>query len=68
MQLLLQLGANPDAATQSGGATALHRAAYMGHADVVRLLLDAKANARLQDADGQTALHKAVQQVSRGGM
>ena len=56
VELLLQLGADPNAATASGGATALHRAAYMGHLAVVQLLLRAGADAARQDADGQTAL------------
>ena len=38
------------------------RAAYAGHSAVVKLLLDAGATSELQDADGQTALHKAMQQ------
>lgn len=63
-ELLLSLGADPNAATRSGGATALQRAAYTGHLAVVRLLLAAGAAPAQQDADGQTALHKAVQQVS----
>lgn len=62
VQWLLSSGANPDAATCSGGATALHRAAYCGHLAVVQQLLAAGATPGLQDADGQTALHKAVQQ------
>ena len=56
VELLLQLGADPNAATASGGATALHRAAYLGHLAVVQLLLRAGADAARQDADGQTAL------------
>jgi hypothetical protein len=31
-------GANVNQATRSGGATALHRAAYMGHWDIVKTL------------------------------
>ena len=62
-ELLLSLGADPNAATRSGGATALQRAAYTGHVAVVRLLLAAGAAPAQQDGDGQTALHKAVQQV-----
>ena len=42
-----------------GGATALHRAAFMGHQNIVQLLLvDYSANVMLQDSDGKTALHK----------
>lgn len=42
-----------------GGATALHRAAFMGHLNIVQLLLmDYAANTMLQDSDGKTALHK----------
>jgi len=42
-----------------GGATALHRAAFMGHLRIVQLLLvDYSANVMLQDSDGKTALHK----------
>ncbi len=45
---------------------ALHRAAWMGHIDVVHTLLAAGATPGLQDADGQTALHKAVQRGHSG--
>ena len=31
-------GADPNTATKAGGATALHRACYMGHAAVTDLL------------------------------
>lgn len=62
VQLLLELGADPDAATQAGRATALHRAAFMGHQAIVQLLLAGGATPGMRDADGQTALHKAVQQ------
>ena len=42
-----------------GGASALHRAALMGHLRIVQLLLvDYNANVILQDSDGKTALHK----------
>lgn len=61
-ELLLSLGADANAATASGGATPLHRAAFTGHLSIVQLLLSAAAAPSAQDADGQTALHKAEQQ------
>ncbi len=38
-RLLLERGADADAVTAAGGATALMRAAYMGRADCVKLLV-----------------------------
>eukprot|EP00884_Botryococcus_braunii_P007456 jgi/Botrbrau1/16711/Bobra.0270s0002.1 len=55
-------GAHPNAATRSGRATPLHRAAYMGHLHIVQTLLQAGADASLQDSDGESALHKAASQ------
>jgi hypothetical protein len=48
----------PVTPTSTGGATPLHRAAYAGHMDIIRLLLGNKADPRLTDSDGKTALHK----------
>lgn len=48
------------------GATPLHRAAYAGHVDICKLLLEAKANVNAQDQsfeDRRTPLHKAASQV-----
>ena len=45
-----------------GGSTPLHRAAYCGHSEAVRLLLRHNADITLQDSDGFTAVHKALQQ------
>lgn len=56
--LLLNHGAEVNAATTAGSATPLHRAAYMGHANIVQLLLSHGANPHLTDSDGMTALHK----------
>lgn len=60
-RLLLNHGACPNACTRSGNVTPLHRAAYSGQIEVVRLLLERKASVCHQDADGKTALHKAVE-------
>jgi len=57
---LLGARADVNAVTKSGRATALHRAAYMGHTSVVQLLLKCEANPALRDSDGHTALHKAA--------
>jgi ankyrin repeat protein len=61
VRVLLDAGAAVNAATAAGLATPLHRAAFCGHAAVVDALLAAGALPELQDADGQTALHKARQ-------
>ncbi|XP_033933251.1 ankyrin repeat domain-containing protein 39-like isoform X3 [Pseudochaenichthys georgianus] len=45
-----------------GGATPLHRSAYCGHLDVVRLLLQHRADPMLCDDDGSSPLHKAAEQ------
>lgn len=44
-------------------ATALQRAAYMGHVAVVEVLIASGASLDLKDSDGCTALHKASAQV-----
>ncbi|OWF52191.1 ankyrin repeat domain-containing protein 39-like [Mizuhopecten yessoensis] len=61
-ELLLKHGANPNSMTKSGRVTPLHRAAYCGHEEIVSLLLKNKADPLIQDEDGKTALHKAVEQ------
>ena len=61
MSLLLNAKASVLART-SGDATPLMRAAFTGHAAVVSQLLRAGAAADVQDADGDTALHKAASQ------
>lgn len=42
----------------AGGATGLHRAAYCGHEDVVRVLVRGGAEGGRVDSDGRTPLHK----------
>lgn len=53
-RMLLERGADVNA-TQQGGFTALHSAAFNGSQDLVRLLLEHGADATLQTADTQTA-------------
>ena len=56
-----------DRQTTEMRSTALHRAAVAGHAEVVRLLLEAGADVRIRDCDGLTALERVVrQQRGRG--
>jgi hypothetical protein len=57
---LLISGANPDSLTRAGKASPLHRAAYSGHSDIVKILAEHGAQLDLVDIDGQTALHKAM--------
>lgn len=62
VQFLL-LKAHCDVNAQQCGATPLHRAAFSGQLECVRLLVEAGANLNLPDTsfgDDNTALHKAV--------
>ena len=59
-RLLLEHGADPNAAPTEDGATALHLASQDSHEEVVRLLLEHKADPNLARADDRTtALHIA---------
>jgi len=60
--VLLASGADVNAQTMTGRDTPLHRAAFMGHESVVAVLLENGALPTLQNADGDTALHKALEQ------
>jgi ankyrin repeat protein len=66
---LLEKGAEINAVTTSG-TTSLMGAAEAGHVEVVRLLMERKADSTLKDKDGKMATdlavagkHKAVVQV-----
>lgn len=43
-----------------GGSTPLHKAAYLGHVEVVRALLRAGANPSLADDDEKFPIHEAA--------
>ena len=62
VKVLLENNAFVNCTTKSGKETPLHRAAYMGHLDIVKLLYGNGASLNMQNIDGQTCLHKAVQQ------
>jgi ankyrin repeat protein/thiol-disulfide isomerase/thioredoxin len=60
VQALLKTGADVNAQEGANGDSALMYAAVRGNIPLVRVLLDAKAQVRLKDAVGQTALHLAA--------
>jgi ankyrin repeat protein len=60
-QWLLGRNANTNLRDETNGWTPLHSAAFYGHVDVVRLLLQYKADSNSQDSGDQIPLHKAVQ-------
>lgn len=57
---LLRLGADVDVRAREGGDTLLIRAARMGNADLVKVLLAAGGNPQVANADGATPLSEAV--------
>lgn len=64
-ELLLDEGKADVNALTKGGVSAIHRAAMMGHLNVVKLLVKKGAKLDFQDSDGRTALHRAA---ARGHM
>ncbi len=60
MQNLLQQGGNPNTKSPAGGLTPLHVAANFGNAEMVKLLLEAGADARATDTNGNNALHSVA--------
>lgn len=62
-KLLLKSGADPNLITNSCKSSPLHRAAYMGLHEIVKLLLEHKSDPLLKDCDGKNALHKCVQNI-----
>eukprot|EP00210_Caulerpa_lentillifera_P009514 g9073.t1 len=56
------VGADVNKQTNAGGATSLHRAAFMGHSSIVEALMSRGANGSIQDSDGETPAHKAFSQ------
>lgn len=59
-KILVENDAETNVQTRCGRAAPLHRAAVQNHPDIVGLLLKHGANPNLKDADGYTALHKAI--------
>nr|OQO26600.1 hypothetical protein B0A51_08281 [Rachicladosporium sp. CCFEE 5018] len=56
---LLDVGGDPD--TFHAGEPALHRAAERQDVEVLKVLLNGRANTNIRNEQGQTALHRAVQ-------
>ncbi len=51
--------------TKSCQSTALHRAAYMGNCEIVKLLVENGSSVFEKDCDGKTCLHKCVEQIKQ---
>jgi ankyrin repeat protein len=61
VKLLLELGADPKARSDSRLATALHAAAGYGHVEIARILLDAGADVNALAPRNKTPLDEAIQ-------
>ena len=59
-ELLIDAGANTDAVTRIGHHTPLHVASTNGHAEMVRVLLEAGCDATSRTFNGTTPLHLAA--------
>ena len=55
------LQANVDQCGGTHGRSALHYAAYHGHTETVRVLVDHRANMELKDIEGNTAMNLCTQ-------
>ncbi len=64
VRYLLDKGALVNQMTKGMGSTALHRAAFAGNTEIVRMLLQAGADPMLRDCDHLTALDKAQMMAS----
>eukprot|EP01112_Ceratiomyxa_fruticulosa_P011210 TRINITY_DN302_c0_g1_i1.p1 TRINITY_DN302_c0_g1~~TRINITY_DN302_c0_g1_i1.p1 ORF type:complete len:194 (+),score=24.59 TRINITY_DN302_c0_g1_i1:165-746(+) len=65
---LISRGAKVNCQTPNGGATPLHRAAYMGHEKVISFLLEKGGDPNIQDFDGKTPLHKAYESGNKNAI
>lgn len=59
-KVLLEHGANVNMATKDTGATPLYAAAYEGHDEIVRALVEGGADINVADMHGKTPLHEAA--------
>ena len=59
-RLLLRLGANVNLTESYSRTTALRVAAERGYVELVKVLLDAGADASISDRSGETALEAAI--------
>lgn len=64
-ELLLYVGANPSAVSESTKESTLHMAARTGSLDLIRLLIAAGADPRAIDRQGQTALFPALEALDQ---
>jgi cytohesin len=60
VQTALENGANPNAKNNNNGSTPLHIAAYKGHVEIVKILLDRGADLNAKDNTGHAPLHWAA--------